>query len=88
MRRDMLDTFEYLDKKFPCLGAEVKVTGGQGILVCGDNNGYAGNESFEQTPVTVVAPLPDEPASPPVGESAATSSSAAGTQAPMEGVSP
>lgn len=60
MRRDMLDTFEYLEKKFPCVGAEMKIEEGQGILICGDNNGYAGNQDIT-TGLPAPAQIPPQP---------------------------
>jgi hypothetical protein len=47
MRNEMNQSFERIENMFPCLGASVNVEEGQAILICGDNQGYAGNDNFE-----------------------------------------
>ena len=63
MRREMLDTFEYLQTNMPCMGAEVDVDGGgQAILICGDNAGTVDNTNIENTqPVTFEVAPSEEP---------------------------
>lgn len=62
MRREMLDSFEYLQTNMPCMGAEVDVDGGgQAILICGDNAGTVDNTNIENTqPVTFEVATPQE----------------------------
>ena len=63
MRKTINQTFEQLETRMPCLGAEVDVSdGGQAILICGDNNGRASNDKQENTNETkiVLPPLPTE----------------------------
>lgn len=48
MRREMAEAYrQMVEVRPPCMGAEVNVTEGQAILICGDNNGLADNENFE-----------------------------------------
>lgn len=47
MRNEMNQSFERVENMFPCLGANVNVEEGQAILICGDNQGYAGNDNYE-----------------------------------------
>lgn len=47
MRQEMNQSFERIENMFPCLGANIDVEDGQAILICGDNQGYAGNDNFE-----------------------------------------
>ena len=62
MRRAINQSFQQLETRMPCLGAEVNVNDGQAILICGDNNGRASNdkqENINQTTI-LVPPLPTE----------------------------
>ncbi len=63
MRKTINQSFQHLETRMPCLGAEVNVSdGGQAILICGDNNGLATNDKQENTNETkiVLPPLPTE----------------------------
>jgi hypothetical protein len=63
MRKTINQSFQQLETRMPCLGAEVNVSdGGQAILICGDNNGRASNDKQENTNETkiVLPPLPTE----------------------------
>ncbi len=62
MRKTINQSFQQLETRMPCLGAEVNVNDGQAILICGDNNGRASNDKQENTNETkiVLPPLPTE----------------------------
>jgi len=61
MRKIINQSLQQLESRMPCLGAEVNVTDGQAILICGDNNGQASNnkEQINQTNIQL-PPLPTE----------------------------